>query len=74
MLITKLSYLGVPGWLLKLFMAFQENRTMKVNYKGKYSSLFSLPGGGPQGTLLGLYLFLVIINDLGYEDPVNNTG
>jgi hypothetical protein len=73
-LVTKLSDLGVPGWLLKLVMAFLEDRTMKVKYKGKYSSLFSLPGGGPQGTLLGLFLFLVLINDLGYEDQMNNAG
>ena len=46
-LITKLNDLGVPGWLLKIVMAFLEDRSMKVKYRGKYSSLFSLPGGGP---------------------------
>ena len=73
-LITKLSDLGVPGWLLKLVYAFLENRTMRVKYRGKYSSLFSLPGGGPQGTLLGLFLFLVLIDDAGFSDQVNNAG
>ena len=73
-LITKLSDLGVPGWLLKLVIAFLQDRQMKVKYKGKYSKLFSLPGGGPQGTLLGLFLFLVLINDLGFEGQVNNAG
>ena len=73
-LITKLSDLGVPGWLLKLVIAFLKNRKMRVKYKGKYSSLFSLPGGGPQGTLLGLFLFLVLIDDAGFSDQQNNAG
>ena len=73
-LITKLCDLGTPGWLLKLVVAFLTNRQMKVKYKGAYSTLFSLPGGGPQGSLLGLFLFLVLINDVGFQDQVNNTG
>ena len=73
-LITKLSDLGVPGWLLRLVVAFLTNRTMRVKYKGKYSSLFSLPGGGPQGTLLGLFLFLILVNDVGFCDQMNNVG
>ena len=66
--------MGVPGWLLKLVISFLKNRSMKVKYKGKYSKLFSLPGGGPQGSLLGLFLFLVLINDAGYEGQENNIG
>ena len=38
-LITKLSDIGVPGWLLKLVMAFLKHRTMKVKYKGRFSKL-----------------------------------
>ena len=41
---------------------------MKVKFKGTYSSLFSLPGGGPQGTLLGRLLFLILISDLGFTN------
>ena len=40
---------------------------MLVRYKGRSSSIKSLPGGGPQGTLLGLLLFLVLINDVGFD-------
>ena len=73
-LITKLSDMGVPGWLLKLVMAFLTDRTMRVKFKGKLSDFYSLPGGGPQGTLLGLFLFLVLVNDVGFSDQVNNAG
>ena len=40
---------------------------MVVNYKGYQSSIKQLPGGSPQGTLLALLLFLVMINDLGFD-------
>ena len=73
-LITKLSDLGVPGWLLNLVMSFLTDRFMKVKYRGKWSELFSLPGGGPQGALLGLFLFLVLVNDVGFDGQVNNAG
>ena len=73
-LVTKLSDMGVPGWLLRLVIAFLQGRTMKVKYRGKYSKLFSLPGGGPQGSLLGLFLFLVLINDAGFQGQVNNAA
>ena len=66
--------MGVPPWLLKLVIAFLKNRTMVVRYKGKVSSEKMLPGGGPQGTLLGLLLFIILINDLGFEGQSNQAG
>ena len=47
---------------------------MVLRYKGKESNIKYLPGGGPQGTLLGLLLFLVHINDTGFSNQVNNAG
>ena len=73
-LITKLSDMGVPAWLLKIVMSFLTDRTMVVRFKGATSSSKSLPGGGPQGTLLGLLLFIVLINDVGFKDQQNNAG
>ena len=73
-LITKLSDMGAPSWLLRIVMSFLSNRSMVVRYKGAKSSTKSLPDGGPQGTLLGLLLFLVLINDAGFSDQINNAG
>ena len=74
LLLAKLSDMGCPGWLLRVVMAFLSNRMMVVRYKGKRSATKSLPGGGPQGTLLGLFLFLVLINDAGFKGQLNNAG
>ena len=74
LLMTKLCNLGVPGWLLKLVYAFLSDRKMFVIYNGEKSELRSMPGGGPQGTLLALILFLVLVDDIGFEDQSNNAG
>ena len=73
-IITKLSDMGVPGWLLRIVVAFLKDRKMLVRYKGKQSSIKSLPAGGPQGTLLGLLLFIILINEVGFEGQENNLG
>ena len=74
LLLTKLSDMDVPGWLLRIVMTFLKDRKMTVRYKGQSSSIKSLPGGGPQGTLLALILFIVLINDIGFEEQQNNVG
>ena len=47
---------------------------MVVKYKGECSNMKQLPGGGPQGALLGLFLFLILINDVGFNDQHNDIG
>ena len=47
---------------------------MVVRYKGETSDVKMLSGGGPQGALLGLFLFLVLINDVGFSDQSNENG
>ena len=63
--IAILSEMGVPGWLLKIVIGFLTDRELLVRYKGRTSNRKYLPGGGPQGTLLGLFLFLILINAAG---------
>ena len=64
----------IPQGFSIIVVAFLTEREMVVRYKGQTSGVKSLPGGGPQGTLLGLLLFIILIHDLGYEGQVNNTG
>ena len=64
--------MGVPGWLLHIVMGFLKDRVMVVRYKGHTSETKTLPGGGPQGTLLGVLLFLILINLCGEQQYGNN--
>ena len=73
-LIELLSDLNVPGWLLQIVIGFLENREMEVSFKGEKSESKSLPGGGHHGTILGMFLFLILINAAGFKEKIKNTG
>ena len=49
-------------------MGFLEGRTLIVTYEGESSSSKKMPGGGPQGTILGMFLFIILINDAGFHN------
>ena len=42
--------------------------------RGKQSSIKSLRAGGPSGTPLGLLLYIISINEVGFEGQENNLG
>ena len=71
LIITLLSEMGVPGWLLRIVIGFLRDRELIVRYKGKHSSRKALPGGTPQGTILGLFLFLI---SAGFKHLEKNLG
>ena len=48
-IITILSEMGVPGWLLNIVIGFLTKRELIVRYKGGCSSRKAMLGGGPQG-------------------------
>ena len=73
-IITILSRMGVPNWLLRIIMGFLTGRELIVNYQGKKSNRKWLPAGSPQGTRLGLVLFLILINAAGYEHVETQLG
>ena len=64
-LLTCYSDIGIPPYLLKILASYLKNRKMIVQHNGASSSIFELPGGGPQGTNLGILNFLVYVNSCG---------
>ncbi len=54
---------GVRPCLIPLLMSFFEGRTMRVKWHNVISGSKKLPGGGPQGTSLGIWSYLSQTND-----------
>ena len=75
-LITLLSDMGVPGWLLSIIIGFLSDRELILRHMGSQSERKRLPGGSPQGTRLGMFLFLIMINFAGFpfQDIERETG
>ena len=58
-LLYKLKQNGISGCLLKLFENYLHNRNQRVVLNGSYSDYYPIESGVPQGSVLGLLLFLV---------------
>ena len=73
-IIKELFRIGIPGWLLNIVASYLENRKLKIRYKGETSHEASLPGGVGQGIILGLWLFLVMMNTYGKPHEETTLG
>ena len=61
--IEKFLAMGVRPALVPILVSYLSDRQMQVRVNNTYSSTHKLPGGGPQGTLLGLIEYFVQSND-----------
>ena len=52
-------------------MSFLEDRHLQIKYKGAMSSLRRMPGGGPQGTILGMFIFIILIDPIEFTSNFN---
>ena len=62
-LIYKLQKYGVKGKLLNWFESYLSDRKQRVCMNGYTSNWKSINAVVPQGSILGLYLFLLFVND-----------
>ena len=63
-LIHKLKQNGICGPLLKILIDFLKSRKQRVVLNGQHSSWSDVLAGVPPGSILGLLLFFIYINDL----------
>ena len=63
-LLHKLKSYGISGQIFGLISSFLSNRQLQVILDGKSSQEYPDNAGVPQGSTVGLTLFLLYINDL----------
>ena len=63
-LLHKLENYGIQGICNDWFMSYLSDRKQFVSINGYNSDLMPVDCGEPQGSVLGLFLFLIYINDL----------
>ena len=58
---------GASNQTLRMVWGFLSNRSMKIKYSGQFSMPRPTPGGAPQGTKSGGFLFSIAADKLGLE-------
>jgi hypothetical protein len=60
----------VPGWLLLIIISYLTDRKMVLKFRGVLSAMRMLPGSSPQGTVLGVILFIIIFNSAALRPSI----
>ena len=63
-ILRKMATMGIPDFITRWMFSFLADRQQRVKIGNYLSQWVKLNGGMPQGTWLGLYIFLILINDL----------
>ena len=66
----KLDHYGFRGIFLDFMMQFIQDRGYFVNVNGCNSDIHNVNIGVPQGSSLGLLLFLIYVNDMKYSSSL----
>ena len=66
--------MGVPGWLLNIVVGFLQERELILSYLRAKSGSKQMPGGGGQGTVLGMFLFIILLNSAGFKQEELKMG
>jgi hypothetical protein len=70
-LLYKLHKLGVDGSMFAFIKSFLSNRTFQVMLQDSLSDVEELENGTPQGSVISPVLFIIMINDLPFDQIVN---
>ena len=62
--------LKVPQWLLRIILSYLQNRKMILRFRNCCSDPKCLQGGCPQGTLIGVILYILYINPIGFPSEI----
>ena len=62
-ILYKLCSVGIGGFVLSILTKFLSNRSQQVTVDGFRSKLVNVVSGGPQGSVLGPFFFLLYTSE-----------